>query len=80
VFGRGLRFRTGLEAGVCFDEGGLVSVEACSLSGTGKACFEIAVSDLFMGEPSGKDSISLITGGPYLVALLLLENPWAANR
>ena len=39
----------GLEAGVCFDDGGLVSVEACLLPGTGKACFEVAVSDLFCG-------------------------------
>ena len=54
----------GLEAGVCFDDGGLVSVEACSLLGTCEACFEVAVSDLFVGEPSGENSISSITGGP----------------
>ena len=73
MFGRGLRFRTGLEAGVCFDEGGLVSVEACSLPGTGEAYVGVAVSGLFMGEPSGEDSISSITGGPCLVVLLLLK-------
>ena len=65
----------GLEAGILSDVGGLVSVEACSLPGTGKACFGVAVFNLFVGEPSGEDSISSITEGPCLVALLLLENP-----
>ena len=80
-FAAGLRLEatflleTGLQAGVCFNEGGMVSVEACSLPGTGEACFEVAVSDLFVGEPSGEDPISSITGGPCLVGLLLLENP-----
>jgi len=37
VFGGGLLLGTGQEAGVCLDEGGLVSVEACSLPGTGEA-------------------------------------------
>ena len=49
---------TGLKVGVCFDEGASVSVEACSLPGTGGAYFEVAVSDLFVGEPSDEDSIS----------------------
>ena len=31
------RLRTGRDVGVCLD-GGLVSVEACSLSGIGEAC------------------------------------------
>jgi len=66
---------TGREASVCFDKGGLVLVEACSLPGTGEACIGVIVSDLFMGEPFGEDSISLTTGGPYLVVLLLLVNP-----
>jgi len=65
----------GLEAGVFFDDGGLVSVEAYLLAVTSETYFEVAVSDLFMGEPSGENSISSITGGPCLVALLLLENP-----
>jgi len=65
----------GLEAGVCFDVGGLVLAEACSLPRTGEACFEVTVSDLLVGEPSDEDSISSITGGPCLVALLLLEKP-----
>ena len=64
----------GREAGVCFDEGGLVSVEACSLPRTGKACVGVVVSGLFMGEPSGEDSISSTTGGPCLMVLILLEN------
>ena len=66
---------TGREVGVYFEEGGLVSVEACLLPGTDKACFEDAVSDLFVGEPSGKDSISSVTRGPCLVTLLLAEKP-----
>ena len=66
---------TDREAGVCFDEGGLVSVEADSLPGTGEACVGVAVSGFFMGEPSGDDSISSITEGPRLVVLLLLEKP-----
>jgi len=40
----------GLKAGVLSDVGGLVSVEACSLLGIGEACFEVVVSDLFLGE------------------------------
>jgi len=39
----------GLEVSVLSDIGGLDSVEACLLPGTGKACFEVAVSDLFCG-------------------------------
>jgi len=66
---------TGREAGVCLDEGGLVSVEACSLSRTGEAYIGVVVSSLLMGEPSGVDSISSTTGGPCLVVLLLLVNP-----
>ena len=69
------RLGTSLEAGVCFEEGGLVLVEAYSLLGTSEACLEVAVSDNFMGEPSGEDSISSITEGPCLVVLLFLENP-----
>ena len=65
----------GLEAGVLNDVGGLVSVEACSLPTTGKACLGATVSDPFVGEPSGEDSIFSITGGPCLVTLLLLEKP-----
>ena len=65
----------GLEADVLSDVGGLVSVEACLLPGTSEACFEIVVSELCVSEPSSDDSISLITGGPYLVTLLLLEKP-----
>jgi len=66
---------TGREAGVWFDEGGLVSIEACSLLGTGEACVGVAVSELFNGEPSGGDLISSITGGPCLVVLFFLEKP-----
>ena len=65
----------GLEVGVLSGIGGLVSVEACSLPGTDETCFKVTVFDLFVGESSGEDSISSITEGPYLVALLLLENP-----
>ena len=65
----------GLETGVLSKVGGLVSVEACSLPGIGKACFEVIVSDLFVSEPFGEDLISSITKGPCLVALLLLEKP-----
>jgi len=53
----------------------LVSVEVCSLPGTGVACVGVAVSDLFMGEPFGEESISSITEGPCLVVPLLLEKP-----
>jgi len=66
---------TDREEGVCFDEGGLVSVEADSLPGTGEACVGVVVSDFFTGEPFDEESISSITGGPCLVVLLLLENP-----
>ena len=65
----------GLETGVLSDVGGLVSVEACLLPGTGEACFEVLFLTFFVGEPSGEDSISSITKGPCLVALLLLEKP-----
>jgi len=71
AFGLGI----GQEAGVCLDEGGLVSVEACSLPGTGEACVGVVVSGLLMGEPSGEDSISSTTEGPSFVVLLLLVNP-----
>ena len=54
----------GPEAVVPSDVGELDSVEACSLLRTGEACFEVAVSDLFVGQSSGEDSISSITGGP----------------
>jgi len=49
--------------GVLSDVRGLDSVEACLLPRTGEACLRAAVSDPFMGEPSGEDSISSITGG-----------------
>jgi len=65
----------GLEEGVCKDFGGcggLDSVEACSLSTTGEACLGVAVSNPFVGEPSGEDIISSITGGSCLEALLFL--------
>ena len=65
----------GLEEGVLNDVGGLVSVEACSLPTTGKACLGAAVSDPFVGEPSSEDSISSITRDPYLEALVLLGKP-----
>ena len=71
---------TGQEAGVCLDEGGLVSVEACSLSRTGETCVGVVFFGLLMGEPSDEDSISSTTEGPCLVVLLLLVNPQAANR
>ena len=66
-------FRTGREVGVCLDRG-LVSVGACSLLRTGKKCGSGGVSGSLMGEPSGEDSISSITGGPYFMELLLLTN------
>ena len=65
----------GLEEGVLSDVGGLDSVEACSLPTTGKACLGAAVSDPFVGEPFGEDSIFSITGGPYLEALAFLGKP-----
>ena len=65
----------GREAGVCLDEGGLVSVEACSLPGIGEAGVRVVVSGLLMGEPSGENSIFSTTEGPCLVVLLLLTNP-----
>ena len=57
----------GLEEGVFRDFGGcgrLDSVEACSTSTTGEACLGVVVSDPFMGEPSGEDTISSITIAP----------------
>jgi len=69
----------GLEQGVLSDVGGLVSVEACSLPTTGEACLGAAVSDPFVGEPSGEDTISSITGGPYLEALLFLGRPLSSQ-
>ena len=69
-----LRLRTGHEVGVCL-ETGLVSVDACSLSRTGKTSGAAGVSGFFMGEPSDEDTISLITRGLCFVELLLLTNP-----
>jgi len=65
----------GLEEGVLSYVRGLDLVEACSLPRTSKAFLGAAVSDPFVGEPSGEDSISSITGGPCLVALVFLETP-----
>jgi len=65
----------GLEEGVLRDVGGLDSVEACLLPKPGEACLGAPVSDPFVGEPSGKDSIFSITGGPCLEALVFLEKP-----
>ena len=64
-------FRTGREMGVCL---GLFSVDACSLSKIGESCGTAGVFGFLMGDPSDEDKISSITGGPYLVALLL-TNP-----
>jgi len=64
--------RTGHEVGVCL---GLVSVEACLLSRTGKSCGTAGVSGLLMREPSEEDRISSITGTPCFVELLLRTNP-----
>jgi len=62
-------------ADVCFDEGGLVSVQAYSLPGTSEACVGVVISGLFMGEHFGEDSIFSTTGGPCLVVLFLLVSP-----
>jgi len=67
-----------LEEGVFRDFGGcggLDSVEACSLSTTGEACLGVAVSDPFVGEPSGEDTISSIIGGACLEVLVFLGKP-----
>jgi len=50
-------------------------VETCLLPTTGEACLGAAVSDPFVGEPSSEDSISSITGGPCLEALVVLGKP-----
>jgi len=55
--------------------GGLDSVEACSLPTTGEACLGVAVSDPFVGEPSGEDTIFSITRGSCLEALVFLGKP-----
>ena len=68
------RLRTGRVVGVCLERG-LVSVDACSLSRTGKSCGAAGVSGFLMREPSGEDSIFSITGVPCFVVLLLLTNP-----
>jgi len=47
--------------GVCFR---LVSVEACSLSRIGESRDTTGVSGVLMGDPSDKDKIFSITGGP----------------
>jgi len=68
----------GLEEGVFRDFGGcggLDSVEAYSLSTTSKACLGAVISDPFVGELSGEDTISSITGGSYLEALVFLGRP-----
>ena len=68
----------GLEEGVLRDFGGcggLDSVEACSLPTVGEACLGIAVSEPFVGEPSGENTISSITGGSCLEVLVFLGRP-----
>ena len=67
-------FRTGCEVGVCLDRG-LVSVDACSLSKTGEMCGSVGIFGSLMGEPFDEDSISLITGDPCFMELLLFTNP-----
>ena len=52
-------------------------LEACSLSITGEASLGVAVSYPFVGEPSGEDTISSITGGSCLEVLVFMG---AANR
>ena len=69
--------RTGRKVGVCLRP---VSVEACSLSRTGKSSGTAGVSGFFIGEPSEEDTISSITGAPCFVELLLRTNPGAAIR
>jgi len=64
--------RTGRDVGVCL---GLVSVEASSLSRTGKSYGTVGVSGSVMGEPSDEDTISSIIGGACFVELLHLANP-----
>ena len=49
--------RIGSEVSVCLERG-LVSVDVCSLSRTGKTCGTAGVSGFLMGEPSSEDSIS----------------------
>jgi len=61
-------FRIGREVGIFL---GLFSVDACSLSKTGDFCGTATGSRVLMGDPSDEDRISSITGGPYLVVLLL---------
>ena len=58
--------------GVC---GGLESIEACSTSTSDEACLGVAVSDLFVGEPFGEDTIFLITGSSCLEVLVFLGRP-----
>jgi len=53
----------------------LVSVEAYSLSRTGKSCSTAGVSGLLVGELSDEDTISLIIGASCFMELLLLTNP-----
>jgi len=65
----------GLEEGVLSDFEGQDSVEACSLPTTDEACLGVAVSDPFVGEPSSEDTISSITGGSYLEALVFFGKP-----
>jgi len=68
----------GLEEGVPRDFGGcggLDLVKACSLPTIGEACLGVAVSDPFVGEPSGEDTIFSITDGSCLEALVFLGNP-----
>jgi len=68
----------GLEEGVFRDfggGGGRDSVEACSLLTIGEACLGAAVLDPLLGEPSGEDTISSITGGSYLKVLVFLGRP-----
>ena len=65
----------GLEEGVLGDVRGLDSMEDCSLPTTSEAFLGVAVSDSFVGEPSGKDTIFSITGGPCLEAMVFLGKP-----
>ena len=55
--------------------GGRDSVGAYSLSTTGEAYLGVAVSKPFVGEPSGEDTISSITGGCYFEALVFPGKP-----
>jgi len=68
----------GLEEGVLRDFGGcggLDSVKAYSLPTTSEAYLGVAVSEPFMGEPSGEDTIFSIIGGSYLEVLVFLGKP-----